>query len=75
MPKLSISVAPSTLAFVDQQVAALGHASRSEYVRSLIRREQDRERLRAQVLAGAAAPVVAMADARYFGELRRRIAR
>lgn len=75
MAKLSITLPDSVLAFVDGQVAERGHRSRSEYVRILIRREQDRERLRAQLLAGATAPVVAAADARYFAELRRRIAR
>ena len=58
--------------FVDAQVDAGGYGSTSEYVRDLIRRDQDRCWLRATLLEGADAPVHAAADAAHFVSLRER---
>ncbi|MCQ9156758.1 type II toxin-antitoxin system ParD family antitoxin [Acidomonas methanolica] len=52
--------------------AIRGFGTSSEYVRELIRRDQDRQRLRELLLEGAASAVVATANAGYFENLRAR---
>lgn len=47
----------------------------SEYVRELIRRDQDRVRLSALLLAGAASAPAGDAEGAYFDELLQRIHR
>lgn len=59
--------------FVDERVDRGGYGSTSEYVRDLIRRDQDREQLRRLLLDGAASPVGPVADDSYFETLRDRI--
>ena len=59
MSTMNISLPEELKAFVDQQVGSRGYSSSSEYVRELIRREQDREQLRALILDGAASPLSA----------------
>ena len=39
-------------AFVDEQVERKGYGSSSEYIRELLRKAQDRERLRGLLLEG-----------------------
>ncbi|HSW29047.1 MAG TPA: type II toxin-antitoxin system ParD family antitoxin [Longimicrobiales bacterium] len=70
---MNISLPESLKGFVERQVAERGYGTTSEYVRELIRREQERDALRAALLQGAASPVVATADAEYFQSLRDRI--
>lgn len=73
MSTMNISLPEELKAFVDQQVGSRGYTSSSEYVRELIRRERDRERLRALILEGAASPLSDMvADEAYFDSLRER---
>lgn len=67
---MNISLPEGLKAFVDEQVAERGYATSSEYIRELIRRELDREKFRAFVLAGAASPPVGEPD---FDRLRERI--
>ena len=50
--------------FVEEQVKR-GYGTSSEYVRELIRRDQDRLRLRNLLVAGAASPLAAPADGTY----------
>lgn len=50
-----------------------GYSSSSEYIRELIRKDQDRQHLRGLLLDGAAAPAALTANADYFGQLRDRI--
>ena len=52
MTTMNVSLPDSLKAFVDEQVAARGYGSSSEYVRELIRRDQDRQQLQALLLAG-----------------------
>jgi antitoxin ParD1/3/4 len=59
--------------FVDEQVVARGYSASSEYVRELIRKDQERERLRGLLLDGAASAPTAPADDAYFDALRRRV--
>jgi antitoxin ParD1/3/4 len=67
---MNISLPDAMRDFVDEQVAERGYGTSSEYVRDLIRREQDRLALRALLLEGASSPVVATADKAFFDELR-----
>ena len=65
---------PETLrSFVDDQVSARGCGTSSEYVRELIRKDRDRQRLRGLLLEGAASPRAVAVDADYFDRLRDRI--
>ncbi len=67
---MNISLPDAMRDFVDTQVAERGYGTSSEYVRDLIRRDQDRLALRTVLLEGAAAPIVANADKAFFDELR-----
>lgn len=73
MTTMNISLPEALKTFVDEQVAGRGYGTSSEYVRDLIRRDQDRQRLRAVMLDGAASQPGAPADAGYFEALRRRV--
>jgi antitoxin ParD1/3/4 len=58
---------------VDQRVNQGCYGTSSEYVRELIRKDQDRLRLRGLLLAGAASVPAASADPAYFEGLRDRV--
>jgi len=73
MSTMNISLPGPLRAFVDRQVAERSYGSSSEYVRDLIRKDQDRQQLRHLLLDGAASPPTAPADAAYFEGLRARI--
>ncbi len=73
MGSMNISIPDSLKSFVDEQVSQRGYGTSSEYVRELIRKDQDRLRLRDILLAGAASEPARPADARYFKTLRKRI--
>jgi len=75
MTTMNISLPDSLKAFVDQQVSERGFGTSSEYVRELIRREQDRQHLRGLLLAGGASEAAAPADEAYFAALRQRVHR
>lgn len=75
MSTMNISLPEALKAFVDEQVADKGYSTSSEYVRELIRRERDKERLRQLLLDGAASPQTAVADAAHFDGLRDRVRR
>lgn len=75
MSTMNISLPEPMKEFIDTQVAARGFGSSSEYVRQLVRKEQDRQQLRDLLLAGAASEVVAEADTAYFDRLRQRVQR
>jgi antitoxin ParD1/3/4 len=70
MTTMNISLPDTLKEFVDRQVAGAGYGTASEYVRELIRRDQDRARLRDLLLQGAQAPVAGAADEEYFEKLR-----
>ncbi len=73
MSTMNISLPDALKAFVDQQVNVRGYGSSSEYVRELIRKDQDRLQLRGLLLAGAASAPAAPADPAYFKGLRDRV--
>jgi len=75
MSTMNISLPESLKSFVDQQVSERGYGTSSEYVRELIRKDQDRQRLRGVLLAGAATAPASPADAAYFEGLRDRVRR
>ena len=70
---MNVSLPEALKDFVEAQVSARGYSTSSEYVRELIRKDQDRQRLRGLLLEGAASPQVATADADYFDQLRARV--
>ena len=74
MGTMNISLPDALRDFVDGQVTQGGYGTSSEYVRELIRRDQDRLRLRALLLEGAQSPSSGEADADYFHTLRTRAA-
>jgi antitoxin ParD1/3/4 len=73
MSTMNISLPDSLKAFVDEQVRQRGYGTSSEYVRELIRKDQDRQQLRNLLLAGAASVPAAPANASYFDGLRDRV--
>jgi antitoxin ParD1/3/4 len=72
MTTMNISLPESLKTFVDEQVSGRGFGTSSEYVRELIRKDQDRQQLRSLLLDGAGSPVGTPADASYFETLRAR---
>ena len=74
MGTMNISLPDALREFVDAQVDDGGYGTSSEYVRELIRRDQERLKLRGILLAGAASPISGEADANYFAALRKRVA-
>lgn len=73
MTTMNISLPESLKAFVDEQVNQRGYGTSSEYVRELIRKDQDRQYLRGLLLEGAASAPTAPVDAEYFDSLRDRV--
>ncbi len=75
MSTMNISLPETMKSFVDEQVSRRGYGTSSEYVRDLIRKDQDRLQLRGLLLSGAASAPVAVADQTYFNDLRDRVRR
>lgn len=67
---MNISLPDSLKEYVDQQVSSLGFGSSSEYVRGLIRKDRDRQRLRGLLYEGAASSSAVKIDSDYFDRLR-----
>jgi antitoxin ParD1/3/4 len=74
MGTMNISLPDALKDFVDEQVKR-GYGTSSEYVRELIRKDQERLHLRELLLAGAASAPAARADSGYFKRLRSRVRR
>ncbi|PWK76695.1 type II toxin-antitoxin system ParD family antitoxin [Aminobacter sp. AP02] len=72
MSTMNISLPDSLKSFVDQQVSGRGYGTSSEYVRELIRRDQDRQNLRRLLLDGASSETTTPIDDGYFVSLRTR---
>ena len=70
---MNISLPEALKSFVDQQVSGRGYGTSSEYVRELIRKDQDRQHLRQLLLEGAASGPTRPVDATYFDTLRERV--
>jgi antitoxin ParD1/3/4 len=67
---MNISLPETLKNFVDERVANAGYGTSSEYLRELIRHDQDRLLLRSMVLDGATSPISGAASAEYFADLR-----
>lgn len=70
---MNISLPETLKAFVDSQITERGYGTSSEYVRDLIRKDQDVQRLRRLLLDGAESPLGATLDEAYFDALRERV--
>lgn len=75
MTTMNISLPQALKTFVDEQVHSRGFGTSSEYVRELIRKDQERLQLRGLLLAGAASQPAKAADSAYFQSLRDKIGR
>jgi antitoxin ParD1/3/4 len=73
MSTMNISLPEALKSFVDEQVSQRGYGTSSEYVRELIRKDQDRLQLRELLLAGAGSLPAQPATADYFDGLRDRV--
>jgi antitoxin ParD1/3/4 len=73
MSTMNISLPDSLKSFVDEQVSQRGYGTSSEYVRELIRRDQDRLQLRNLLLAGASSDPSTAVNETYFEGLRERV--
>jgi len=72
---MNISLPETLRSFVDSQVTDGDYGSSSEYMRELLRNEQDRVRLRRLLLDGLESELIEEPmDDRYFEKLRKRIA-
>ena len=75
MSTMNISLPDALKSFVDEQVANRGYGTSSEYVRELIRRDQEKTKLRGLLLKGASSRAGPRAAKAYFDELRSRVRR
>jgi antitoxin ParD1/3/4 len=75
MSTMNISLPAALKSFVDDQVQRRGYGTSSEYVRDLIRKDQERTLLRQLLLEGAASDSAGPADRAYFDKLRKRTRR
>jgi antitoxin ParD1/3/4 len=73
MSTMNISLPETLKSFVDDQVAQRGYGTSSEYVRELIRKDQDRLQMREMLLEGARSKPGRPATAAYFEGLRARV--
>ena len=72
MTTMNISLPDSMKLFVDQQVSQRGYGTSSEYLRELIRKEQEKNTLRDLIVAGALSKPSQEINADYFSDLRRK---
>ena len=72
---MNISLPEGLKSFVDEQVNQRGYGTSSEYVRELIRMDQDRLQLRGLLLEGAASAAAEPMGPAYFERLRRKVGR
>ena len=70
---MNISLPDALKSFVDEQVNQGGYGTSSEYVRELIRKDQDRTRLRQALLDGAESELLGPVDEAYFEQLRQTV--
>ncbi len=73
MATMNVSLPEELKKFVEAQVEEHGYVSSSEFLRELIRREQDRAQLRGLLVEGMESGVGSEMDGNYFEQLRERI--
>jgi len=72
MSTMNISLPDTLKAFVDEQVATRHYGTSSEYIRELIRKDHEQQKLRKLLVEGAESPQTGVADDDYFDSLRAR---
>jgi antitoxin ParD1/3/4 len=72
MSTMNISLPDSLKAFVDELVQTKGYGTSSEYMRELIRRDQDRRQFKEHLLVGMRSGIEGPMDAAFFASLRQR---
>lgn len=72
MATMNISLPDELKQFVDEQVAEHAYGSSSEYLRELIRRQRDVERLRVMLLEGANSGPATPMEPDFFDKMRMR---
>ncbi len=73
MSTMNISLPESLKSFVDEQVFQRGYGTSSEYVRELIRKDQDRQQLRGLLIEGAESDPGAPVTPDYFEALGQQV--
>ena len=73
MAMMSVSLPDELKEFVDKQVSQGSYGTTGEYIRDLLRREQDRIKLRNLVDEGENSPLTRPVTKAYFKRLRSRI--
>lgn len=73
MSTMNISLPDALKDFVDEQVSQRGYGTSSEYLRELIRKDQDRLKLRELLLVGAKSAPTKPIEPSYFEGLRRKV--
>jgi antitoxin ParD1/3/4 len=73
MTTMNISLPEALKSFVDEQVSQRGFGTSSEYVRELIRNDQERRQLRGLLLDGAGSEATQAVTSDYFEDLRKRM--
>lgn len=73
MTTMNISLPIKLKDFVDQQVTEYGFGTISEYIRELIRKDQERKQLRELLLAGAQSAPQEPVNPDYFKSLKSQI--
>lgn len=74
MTTMNISLPDSLKAYVDTLVQTEGYGTSSEYMRELIRQDQDKRQFKAHLLVGMQSGVEGAMDADFFTSLRQRVA-
>ena len=72
MATMNISLPDELKEFVDAQVAEHAYGSTSEYLRELIRKQRDIDKLRRMLDEGAKSPIEGVMDKAWFDSLRER---
>ena len=70
---MNISLPEALKSFVDEQVSQRGFGTSSEYVRELIRKDQDQRQLHSLLLEGAGSQPTQAVTPAYFVGLRERV--
>lgn len=70
---MNVSLPNGLKSFLDEQVGARGYSTSNDYIRKLIRKDQERGRLRGLLLDGAASAPTEPAGDAYVNTLHRRI--
>jgi len=73
MTTMNISLPDSLKAYVDTLVQTEGYGTSSEYMRELIRQDQDKRQFKEHLLAGMRSGVEGAMDAEFFAAMRQRV--